>query len=124
ILRNSVTMKKGDMYSQDDYFNTINSLYRLGVWESPNIDIIERKDTNLLDLVIKLIPTKKYALEGSVELSYSANSATSNTSSAINSGNLLGVSGNLSVLDRNVNKQAIHMTNAIRAGVEFNTSKT
>ncbi len=124
LLTNSVTIKKGDMYKQDDYFKTLNSFYRLGVWESPSIDIIERKDTNLLDLVIKLIPAKKYAFEGSIELSYSANSSTTNNISATNSGNLLGVSGNVSVLNRNLNKQAIHMTNAVRAGVEFNTSKT
>ncbi|MEO6453549.1 MAG: BamA/TamA family outer membrane protein [Ginsengibacter sp.] len=123
LLANSVTIKKGDTYSQDDYFKTLNSFYKLGVWESPGIDIIERKDTNLLDLVVKLIPIKKYGFEGSIELSYSANSSTTNGISASNSGNLLGVSGNVSILNRNLKKQAIRMTNGIRAGVEFNTSK-
>ena len=71
-------IKKGDVFSQDNYFKTINSFYKLGVWESPTVDIIEKKDTNLLDLVIKLIPVKKYAFEGNIELSYSANNTTSN----------------------------------------------
>ena len=124
LLRNTATIKKGDMYSQDNYFKTLNNFYKLGVWESPSIDIVEKKDTNLLDLVIKLIPTKKYAFEGSIELSYSANSSTTNNISPTASGNLLGVSGNVSVLNRNLNKQAIHITNAVRAGVEFNTNKT
>jgi len=123
LLVSNINIKKGDVYRQDDYFKTLNSFYKLGVWESPAIDIVERKDSNLLDLVIKLIPIKKYGFEGSVELSYSANSATTNGISATNSGNLLGVSGNLSVLNRNLKKQAIKMTNAVRAGVEFNTTK-
>ncbi|MDQ6755589.1 MAG: outer membrane protein assembly factor [Bacteroidota bacterium] len=123
LLTNNIYIKKGEMYRQDDYFKTLNSLYKLGVWESPGIDIMERKDTNLLDLVIKLTPVKKYGFEGDIELSYSANSSTSNTISTTNSGNLLGISGNVSILNRNVNKDAIRMTNAVRAGVELNTSK-
>ncbi len=123
LLVNSMNIKKGDMYRQEDHFKTLNSFYKLGVWESPGIDIIERKDTNLLDLVIKLIPIKKYGFEGSIELSYSANSTTINNISATNSGNLLGVSGNISILNRNLKKQAIRMTNSLRAGMEFNTSR-
>jgi outer membrane protein insertion porin family len=113
-------MKKGDVFSQADYVKTVNGLYKLGAWESPAVDIIEKKDTNLLDLVLKLNPIKKYAFEGSVELSYAANTTTA--ISAANSGNLLGVAGNLSVTNRNLWKQAARMTNAIRLGAEFNTA--
>ena len=121
LLRRNLSLKKGVVFRQDDYFKTINDYYKLGVWESPNIDIIEKKDTNLLDMVVKLIPQKKYGFEGNIEMSYSANNATSNLTSAA-SGNLLGLSANLSVTDRNVAKSAIRMTNAIKYGVEFNTS--
>jgi outer membrane protein insertion porin family len=117
----SLFIKKGDEYSQENYFKTINNFYKLGVWESPTIDIIEKRDTNLLDFVIKLIPAKKYAFEGNIELSYSANNTTSNIATA-NTGNLLGVAGNLSVTNRNLWKQAARMVNAVRAGVEFNTA--
>jgi outer membrane protein insertion porin family len=120
LLRSNLSMKKGNEFRQDDYFKTINDLYKVGVWESPTIDIIEKKDTNLLDMVIKLIPLKRYGFEGNIELSYSANNATNNLSAS--SGNLLGVSANLSITDRNLAKSAIRMTNAIKAGVEFNTS--
>jgi outer membrane protein insertion porin family len=117
----SLFIKKGDVFSQDNYFKTINSFYKLGVWENPTVDIIEKKDTTLLDLVIKLIPIKKYAFEGNIELSYSANNTTSNITNA-NTGNLLGVAGNLSVTNRNLWKTAARMTNAVRVGVEFNTA--
>ncbi|MEP6583188.1 MAG: BamA/TamA family outer membrane protein [Ginsengibacter sp.] len=119
---NNLLLKKGEVYRQDDYYKTINNFYRLGVWESPTIDIVEQKDTNLVDLVIKLIPVKRYAFEGNIELSYSANNTTSNITGA-NSGNLLGVAGNISVTDRNLAKEAIRMTNSVRVGVEFSATK-
>ena len=123
VLLRPMMISKGDVYKQDDYFNTLNNYYKLGVWENPSIDIVERKDSNILDVLVKLIPIKKYAVEGSIEVSYSANSNISSSISPTNSSNLLGLSGNLSLVNRNVAKQAIHMTNSIRAGVEFNTSK-
>jgi hypothetical protein len=121
LLRRNLSVKKDSVFRQNDYFKTINDLYKVGVWESPTIDIIEQKDTNLLDLVVKLVPLKKYAFEGNIEVSYSANSATSNISTSA-SGNLLGLSANLSVTDRNFARSAIRMTNGIKVGVEFNTS--
>jgi outer membrane protein insertion porin family len=121
IPANYIDMKKGDVFSQDDYLKTINGFYKLGAWETPTIDIIEKKDTNLLDLVIKLNPIKKYAFEGNVELSYSANTTTA--ISASNAGNLLGVAGNLSVTNRNLWKQSARMTNSVRVGTEFNTAQ-
>lgn len=121
VLLRPLEIKKGEVYKQDDYYQTLNNYYKLGVWENPVIDIVERKDSPLLDMVVKLIPIKKYGLEGSVEMSYSANSNTGNAISATNTSNLLGVSGNLSLIDRNVAKQAVHITHSFRAGVEFNT---
>ncbi|HEY5392681.1 MAG TPA: BamA/TamA family outer membrane protein [Hanamia sp.] len=121
LLRNNLSLKKDSVFRQDDYFKTINDLYKLGVWESPTIDIIEHKDTNLLDMVVKLIPLKRYGFEGNIEVSYSANNATSNITTST-SGNLLGLSANLTVTDRNLARSAIRMTNGIKAGVEFNTS--
>jgi outer membrane protein insertion porin family len=120
IPGNYIFMKKGDAFNQTNYLKSINGLYKLGAWESPTIDIIEKKDSNLLDMVVKLNPIKKYAFEGNIELSYSANTTT--TISAVNSGNLLGLAGNLSITNRNLWKQAARMTNAIRLGAEFNTA--
>ena len=122
LLRNKLSIKKGDAFNQDNYSKTINNFYKVGVWESPNIDIIEQKDTNLLDIVIKLAPLKRYAFEGNIEMSYSANSNSSNLTTT-SSGNLLGLSTTFSLTDRNLAKSAIRMTNSIKLGLEFNTSK-
>ncbi len=121
LIDRNLSVKKDSVFRQDDYFKTINDLYKLGVWESPNIDILEQKDTNLLNLIVKLVPLKRYGFEGNIEMSYSANNATSSITTSA-TGNLLGLSANLVVTDRNLAKSAIRMTNGIKAGVEFNTS--
>lgn len=121
LLNRNLWIEKGNVFRQSDYFKTINDLYKLGVWESPTIDIIEQKDTNLLNMVVKMVPLKKYNFEGNIEMSYSANNATSSLPTSA-SGNLLGMSLNLTLTDRNLAKSAIRMTNGIKAGVEFNTS--
>ncbi len=121
LLDRNLSVKKDSVFRQDDYFKTINDLYKLGVWESPTIDIVEQKDTNLLNLIVKLVPLKRYAFEGNIEMSYSANNATNGITTS-GTGNLLGLSVNLTVTDRNLAKSAIRMSNGIKAGVEFNTT--
>jgi outer membrane protein assembly factor BamA len=120
LIDRNLSLKKDSVFRQDAYFKTINDLYKLGVWESPTIDILEQKDTNLLNLVVKLVPLKRYSFEGNIEMSYSANNATSSITTSA-TGNLLGLSANVVVTDRNLAKSAIRMTNGIKAGVEFNT---
>jgi outer membrane protein insertion porin family len=120
FLTRNIYIRKGDMYTQDNFTKTINSLTQAGVWQSVNIQIVERKDSiDKIDLVVQLIPGKKYGFEASIETSYSANSNANNATVA-NAGNLLGVSGNVSILNRNFRKEGIKMTNAVRAGVELN----
>ena len=119
VVRN-MYIRKGDLYNQDNYFQTLNSFTKAGLWQSVNIQVIEPKDSSdKLDLVVQLIPGKKYGFEAALEASYSATS-NSNNATAATAGNLLGVSGNLSILNRNVHREGIRMTNAVRAGVELN----
>ena len=120
FLARNLLMKRGDIYRQDDYYKTLTSFTKAGVWQSVNIQVVEiRSQPDKIDLIVQLIPAKRYGFEAALEASYSANSNTNNATVA-NAGNLLGISGNLSILNRNVNKEAIKMTNALRAGVELN----
>jgi outer membrane protein insertion porin family len=119
LLRN-MFIKKGDYYNQLDYYRTINSFAKIGVWQSVNIQIQDVKDsTGLIDLVVELIPARKFGFDANVESSYSINS---NNTSLANAtvGNVLGFSGNVSLINRNVGREAIRMSNALRAGVELN----
>jgi len=115
-------LKKGSLYNQADFYKSLNSFSRAGVWQSANILIKElpAKDSiNKMDLFVQLMPGKKYGYEASLEASYSASSNT-NSVTAANAGNLLGLSGNISFLNRNLNKEGIKMTNSLLAGIEFN----
>jgi len=119
LIRN-LYIKKGDLYNQDNFYKTLNSCTKAGVWQSSNILVTERRDsTNQIDLVIELVPGKKFGFEAALEASYSANSNT-NSATAVTAGNLLGLSGNVSIANRNVRREAIKMTNSLRVGVEFN----
>jgi len=119
LFEKNILFKRGDLYKQFEYYRTLFNLSKLGVWQSVNIIVTEtpNKDS-LLDLEIELIPSKKYGFETALEVSYSAASNTSN----VLAGNLFGLSGNISLVNRNLAKEGIRMTHNIRAGVEFNNN--
>ncbi len=71
-----------------------------------------------MDVVIELVPVKKFGFEAALEASYSA---TSNTNNAL-SGNLIGTSLNLSLVNRNIAREAIRMTHRLRGGIELNNN--
>ena len=122
ILVRNMYLRKGSLYNQADFYKSLNAYARAGVWQSTNIIVEEVKSTdssNKLDLIVQMVPGKQYGYEASLEASYSASSNT-NSVTAANAGNLLGLSGNISFLNRNLNKEGIKMTNSLLAGVEFN----
>lgn len=121
LIRN-MYLRKGYLYNQNDFYKSLNSYARTGEWQSTNIEIKEVKSNDSLqkiDLIAQLIPGKQYGYEAGIEASYSASSNT-NSVTAANAGNLLGLSGNFSFINRNLRKEGIKMTNSISAGVEFN----
>ena len=118
ILLRFNTLKKGDLYRRNDYTKTINNFSRLGVWQNINVQLKEIS-SGLLDVIIQLVPSKKYGLETNIEVSYSTNT-NNNSFSLGNTGNVLGISGNISLQNRNVWQRAVKMTHAFRAGVELN----
>jgi outer membrane protein insertion porin family len=122
FLARNMYLKKGSLYNQGDFYKSLNSFARAGVWQSTNIQVeeVKQKDSvHKIDLFVQLIPGKQYGYEAALEASYSASSNT-NSVTAANAGNLLGLSGNISFLNRNLNKEGIKMTNSLLAGVEFN----
>ena len=118
FLARNITLRPGDIFRQDEYNKTLSNLAKAGVWQSVNIQVKEQADSSQVDLSIELVPEKKFGFEAALEASYSA---TSNTSNAL-TGNLIGLSGNLSLVNRNIGKEAIRMTHRLRAGVELNNN--
>ncbi len=120
LLVRSMAMTKGQEYSQQNYARTLGNFSKLGVWQNTNIQIEELKDSvGRVNMIVQLLPAKKYGFEAAIEASYSANSNT-NSASIANAGNLLGLSTNVSLQNRNVGKTGTKMTHAIRAGIELN----
>lgn len=125
FLARNISFRPGQLFRQDDYNKSLSNLAKTNVWQSINIQTKELPDSNQLDVIIEMIPEKKFGFEASVEASYSA---TSNTSNAL-AGNLIGFSGNLALTNKNfllTNKklggEGIRMTHRLRAGVELNNS--
>ena len=117
LFARNITLLPGNVYSQSEYYKTISNLTKLGVWKSINIRIVENLDeVNKVDLIVELIPARKFLFENSLEASYSS---TSNTTAALG-GNLFGLSANFSLKNKNIAKQAISMTHNLRLGVELN----
>jgi outer membrane protein assembly factor BamA len=109
-------MRPGDIYSLGEYNKTLSNIAKTGVWQTTNIQVNELKDSPKIDLVIEMLPVKKFGFEASVEASYSA----TNNTAITQSGNLIGLSGNLSLVNRNIGREAISMTHKLRGGVELN----
>jgi outer membrane protein insertion porin family len=120
LLERNITIHTGDVYKQDEYYKTINNLTKLGVWQSININVLENLDeVNKIDLIIELLPGKKFSNENALEGSYAVNRGGTNPLG----GNLFGISLNLSLLNKNLNKEAIRMTHNLRGTIEFNSRK-
>jgi hypothetical protein len=119
IARN-IFVKPGDLY-REAYFNkTINALSRSGVWQSVGINIRETPDSsNLLDVQFELVPNKKLGFEAALEASY----LSSNNATSVLAGNLLGLSMNLSLSNRNLWKEGIRMRHGLRTGIELNNNR-
>lgn len=118
FLSRNIILRKDSLFKQNDYYTTLANLTRAGIWQSVSIQTVEVKDSNKVDLIFELVPAKKFGFETALEASYSA---TSNTNNALG-GNLFGLSLNFALSNRNIGREAIKMTHALRAGVEFNNN--
>ena len=123
FLTRNIYFKKGDIFSHDSYAKTMSNLSKMPVWQNVNIRAVENKDSiGKLDMIVQMIPAKKYGFEATIEASYSANNS-NNTAGTFNAGNLLGLHTNLSLQNRNIHKEAIKMTHTLGLGAEFNLGK-
>tara|TARA_R110000850_G_scaffold201744_1_gene327841 strand:- start:313571 stop:316111 length:2541 start_codon:yes stop_codon:yes gene_type:complete len=88
-ITNAIFISKDDYYSDNSRFLTSRSLSNLNVFNYPNIDYKENKDSTALITNINLSPFKKYNLNPNVDFIHS---------------NIqdFGIAGNLSVTFRNV----------------------
>ncbi|HVI47441.1 MAG TPA: BamA/TamA family outer membrane protein [Chitinophaga sp.] len=73
ILSRSILLRPGETYSMQQYNNTVNKLYDLGVWQFVTLQYKENKDSsNVLDAYLFLTPRKKQEMGVNFELSNSS----------------------------------------------------
>lgn len=113
-----ISFRVGHPYTQLDYNKTLYNLSKTGAWQSINIQTEEVKGSDsLLDVIIQLVPSNKYGFETALEMSYSASNVTN-----VLAGNLFGISGNISLTNRNLAKESVRMIHNLRAGIELNNN--
>jgi hypothetical protein len=110
-LRENTFINRGDVYNEKKFFKTLNTLGRMGAWQSADAKIFIR-DKDTLDMHFFLVPATKQ--------SYSIDLEGSRNTTDIGSGNLWGISTNLSYTNRNVWKRSIQSVTTFRTGVELN----
>lgn len=119
FIDRQLMVRPGVYFHQTNLFQTIFNFSKSGIWQSTNFQIIEVKDQpGIIDILFELTPAQKMGFETALEMSYSAASNTSN----VLAGNLFGLSGSISLMNRNLGKAAVRMSHQIRAGIEFNNN--
>lgn len=110
-MRENTFLNRGDFYNEKKFFKTLNTLGRMGAWQSADAKIFIR-DKDTLDMHFFLVPA--------IKQSYSIDLEGSRNTTDIGSGNLWGISTNLSYTNRNVWKRSIQSVTSFRTGVELN----
>jgi hypothetical protein len=102
--------KKGQLYNDKNYFKVLNTLSQIGTWQQVEVRPEIRSDT--IDFSYYLTPETKYKFTGNLE-------ASRNTGDFLSSSNLIGISLNFTLRNRNVWRRAIQSSTSFRTGVEF-----
>lgn len=110
-LKEHTYITHGEKYNEEAYYKSMNTLGQIGAWQQVDGKIVVR-DKDSLDFYFFLTPALKQSF--TIDLEGSRNTGD------IGSGNLFGISTNLSYRNRNVWKQAIQSITNFRAGVELN----
>jgi hypothetical protein len=103
---NKIHFTRGDLYSQENYFKTLN---QLNAWKLVTIEPIPRAKQDTADILIRLTPNKKRELSANIEGS---------SNQSIISGSLLGLALNFGIQNRNVARRTIQSNTNFRFGVE------
>lgn len=114
IFPNNLSLRHGDLYDQRNYLRTINRFNQLGSWRLTDIEPVVRKGQDTTDFVVRLTPAKKHSLVYNLEGS---------RNESVISGNLLGLSLNVNLQNRNFAKRANQSNTSFRAGVEIGKDK-
>ncbi len=104
-------LQRGDLYNENKYIKTINTLGRVGAWQQVDAKT-KIRDKDSLDLYYFLVPA--------IKQNYTIDLEGSRNTGDIGSTNLFGISTNFSYNNKNIWKRAIQSVTTFRTGVELN----
>ena len=105
-------IKKGDLFNENIYFQTLNNFSSLGPWQQVDARTTLQNDSVYLHYF--LTPSLRHSLNFDIE--------GSRNNSQLVAGNLLGLSTSVTLRDRNVQKKSISSISNARAGIELNVN--
>ena len=105
-------IKKGDLFNENAYFQTLNNFSSLGPWQQVDARTTLQNDSVYLHYF--LMPSLRHSLNFDIE--------GSRNNSQLVAGNLLGLSTSVTFRDRNVQKKSISSISNARAGIELNVN--
>lgn len=115
---NGIYLRKGNLYSQENYDKTIKQLSTLSIYKFVRIkEEVDPSDPGILNFRIELTRNPKMEFGVDFELNYT-NRSTSSATSAAN--NLIGISISPSLRNRNLLGGAELLVTNVSAGVEIN----
>ena len=117
ILAENIFFNRGDLYSQRNYFRTLNRFNAIGSWRLVAIDQVPRALTDTVDFVVRLTPTDKYSFSANIE-----GSQAFGNNVAFTNGNLIGV--NIGLQNRNFAKRAYLAGTNVRFATEVSSGQT
>jgi outer membrane protein insertion porin family len=110
LFKEQSFIQKGSLFNETSYYQTLNRFSGLGAWQQ-----IDGRTTLVNDSVYL-----HYFLVPNIRRSFNFDIEGSKNTAQIGSGNLLGLSTNLTYRDKNVQKKAIPSITSLRLGVELN----
>ncbi|HVG42347.1 MAG TPA: BamA/TamA family outer membrane protein [Chitinophagaceae bacterium] len=111
-LAQSIYLRKGELYSQRNYYKTLNRINSIGAWRLVTIDQLPRSGTDTVDYVVRLSPAKKYSFTTNTEVSQNFGN------NVLSNGNLVGF--NLNLQNRNFARAANLANTNFRFATEIN----
>ena len=110
IFKEQAFIQNGSLFNETSYYKTLNNISSLGAWQQ-----VDGRTTIVHDSIYLhyfLVPNSRRSVNFDIE--------GSRNTAQLGSGNLLGLSTNLTYKDKNVQRKAIPAITSLRLGVELN----
>ena len=114
LFKEQTFIQKGSLFNETNYYQTLNKFSSLGTWQQ-----VDGRTTLVRDSVYLhyfLVPNLRRSVNFDIE--------GSRNTAQLGSGNLLGLSTNLTYRDKNVQRKAIPAATSLRLGVELNLNSS